>query len=168
MKIRLLGAALASLFVMASAQAEIFDPGYSFTYYFTTLSSYQTTATIPERGLFLSPDYTPLTATIKWEIFDSLSSAAPVYSGIWTPGNIGWAPLYDQTWLDGEGSFRITILSGSQLIQGYDIYLVQPDPVGPTSTVYYASIPVPEPGTLALFGAGLGGLVILCRRWHIA
>lgn len=170
MKIKSLAAAIALLFATASTQAQIFDTGYTFTYYFPTLPSYQAMFIIPETGFFLSPDYMPVTATIRWEIFDSLPSGTPVHSGIWTPGNIPWAPLFDQTWLDGEGSFRITILSGSQLIQGYHIYVARFDTGTQMYTVYDAPIPpgpVPEPATLALLTGGLAVLVVLYRRARI-
>ncbi len=101
------------------------------------------------------------------EIFDSLPSGVPVHSGIWQPGGIGWAYFQD-TWLDGEGSFRITVLSGSQLIQSYSIYV--PEPLGNGDfRIWYATIPapVPEPATLALLPLGIAFVGFVARRARI-
>jgi PEP-CTERM motif len=164
MKAKLLAFGFALLCGVTSARAQVFDAGYTFTYYFPTLPSSQQTAIIPETGFFLSPYFQDVTATVQWEIFDSLPSGVPVHSGIWTPGNPAYAPLFDQTWLDGEGSFRITILSGSQLIDNYFIYVARPEAVG--FTVFSATVPatVPEPSIAALLALGLSAFARFAVR----
>ncbi len=167
MKMKAVAAAIALLFAAATGKAQVFDAGYTFTYYFPTLPSDIQPVYIPETGLFLNPIYMSLTATIRWEIFDSLPSGVPVHSGIWQPGNIGWAAFAD-TWLDGEGSFRITILSGSQLIQSYAIYVPEPLPTGGFriwSDLIPAPVPEPAPLTLVLLGIAFVGFV--ARRARI-
>lgn len=159
-----MGVAIALLFTATTGKAQIFDAGYTFTYYFPTLPSYFDVGYIPETGFFLGPEFTPLTATIKWEIFDSLPSGVPVHSGIWQPGNLGWA-LFQDTWLDGEGSFRITVLSGSQLIQDYFVYMPVSLPTG-GFRIWSAVIPapVPEPAAIALLSVGLVFIALVLRR----
>lgn len=167
MKRMAIAAATALLFAAATCEAQVFDAGYTFTYYFPTLPSYFSTGYIPETGLFTNPAYTPLTATIRWEIFHSLPNGVPLHSGIWHPGDLGWA-LFLDTWLDGEGSFRITVLSGSQLIQSYYVYIPESLPTGGVriwSDVIPA--PVPEPATPVLISLGLALIAFVVRRAHI-
>ncbi len=160
MKMISLGAVAAFVLMSPMTEGQVFDAGYTFTYHFDMLPSFQTMVIIPETGLSLEPLNVPVTATIAWEIFDSLATGVPVHSGIWHPGDVPYAGLFDQTWLDGEGTFRITILSGSQLIQGFDIYVARYDAGTRMYTVYSDFIqpaPVPEPASyaLAVFGAGI-------------
>jgi hypothetical protein len=163
MKIKLLAAAV-TLLSTSTLPAQVFDAGYTFTSYFDTLPTWQPGELIPENSWSLN-GFQALTATIAWEIFDSLSSGAPVISGVWHPGNFGYVILPAQTWQDGEGSFRVTILSGSQVISGFGIYvhIFGSDP----ATVYSASIipaPVPEPGAFVFLALGLASAGLWLRR----
>ena len=166
MKSKIIAAAVALLCATPAAHAQVFNAGYTFTYYFPALPSYQTPSPPIDTGLFVTQSYQSVTATIKWEIFDSLPAGAPVHAGIWNPGDVGWASFND-TWLDGEGSFRISILSGSQFIQNYFVSVHSFDTPGSGHTVYSAVIPaapVPEPVTIALFAGGFAALCVFRRR----
>src|SRR3954452_17362424 len=104
MKTKLLVIWLALLCLSASARAQVFDAGYTFTYYFTSLPTFHAPIAELETGLFLLPGFQNVTATIQWEIFDSLPAGVPAHSGILKPGDGAYIGLFDQTWLDGAGS----------------------------------------------------------------
>ena len=165
---RLFAAVLASISIVTTLRAEVFNAGYTFTYHFDKLSSFQANAIIPENFLLLDSGAIHPTATISWEIFDSLPTGAPVASGIWDPGELGVALVPSPVWQDGEGSFRITILSGSQNINAFDIYVAHHDS-SRLYTVYSGSIQptsVPEPATFVLLAIG-SAFLVLWRRARV-
>jgi hypothetical protein len=154
---------LAALVLSSPAYGDEFQPGFVFTYHFETLPL---TASGQQIGLPGSYLYLTLplgvTSTLSYEIFSGLPIGAPVSSGIWTPGDIPWAGVQTATWLDLEGSFRFTVLSGSQLIDAANIHFQVSTPNGfDIYTLTVAPPPVPEPASSTL--VALASVVI--ARW---
>ncbi len=160
MKTKLLATALA-LFIAAVAHAQTFGAGYTFTYYFSSLTlSYPQTSVY--QNFFSLNSFggsgTPATSTVQWELFDSSPVGTPVAAGVWQPGQNAVAFTPNGLWQDGEGAFRITILSGSQQIDNFFIHVFAPfDPVAGSTPLLFATVqpaPVPEPSTFAFLVFG--------------
>src|SRR4029077_944257 len=165
MKTNLFLAAMTALMRNTTARADVFPAGYTFTYHFDSLP-----ITMPPVILtadFLALDAgngVPITSVISWEMFESLPVGTPVASGLWSPGSIPLADITRPTWQDGEGSFRISIISGSQSINGVFIYL---SVLAQPGSVYQLTVvppPVPEPTTLPLLYAASS--VVALVSWH--
>jgi hypothetical protein len=162
-------AALTVLLMNTSANADVFPEGYTFTYHFDTLPLFQSFGVLPGNYLFVDTGSPFLTSTISWEIFDGLPSGAPVASGIWSGNDATTAGIPGQTWQDAEGSFRISVLSGSQEIDHFSIYVVHEYLGGNLFSVYELTVlpsPVPEPGTSSLILVGLSGVALWALRYR--
>jgi hypothetical protein len=145
---------LAALVLGSSAFGDEFQAGYVFTYHFDTLpltASGQQIA-LPGSYFYLALPF-GLTSTISYELFSGLPIGTPVSSGIWMPGNPSF-PAYagiPPTWQDFEGSFRVTVLSGSQQIDSANVYLRVDTPNGfDIYTLAVTTPPVPEPASSSL------------------
>jgi hypothetical protein len=140
--------AITALLLNTSANADVFPEGYTFTYHFDTLPLFQSFGVLPGNYLFVSTGSPALTSTISWEIFDGLPTGTPVASGIWSGYDATSAGIPVPTWQDAEGSFRISVLSGSQEIDHFSIYVVHEYLGGGLFNVYGLTVPpvpVPEP-----------------------
>jgi hypothetical protein len=156
---------VAALALSASAYADVFPAGYTFTYHFNALPLIPEPIIITAEFLTVGTGGTapPLTSTLSWEMFEGLPSGSPVASGTWSGSDIPLAGIPHGTWQDGEGSFRISVVSGSQLISDVSIYLPQfgGPSGGYTGYVYEITVipaPVPEPATVAFITVGLAFL----------
>lgn len=87
-----------------------------------------------------------------WGIFDPASLSS--LSGASLAG----------AWSDISGAFNQVQLAGYNQPSDYsNVYIYTPDPDG-TSQEFLSVRPVPEPGTLSLFGLGLAAIVWITRR----
>jgi PEP-CTERM motif len=164
---RIVVAAITALLLKTSANADVFPEGYTFTYHFDTLQLVQSFGVLPGNYLFVGIGTPPLTSTISWEIFDGLPSGAPVAAGTWWGYDATSAGIPVPTWQDAEGSFRISVLSGSQEIDHFSIYVVHEYLGGNIFSVYELTVlpsPVPEPGTSSLILIGLSGVALWALR----
>lgn len=166
MKFKLSFIAITALALSASARADVFSAGYTFTYHFDTLPAVHEDIILTASFLDLNiGGIAPLTSVMSWEMFEGLPIGIPVASGTWSGFDVPLAVIPPSTWLDAEGSFQISVLSGSQLINSVSIYL----PGAPQGDVYELTVippPVPEPGSSSLLCVGMAGtaLRLLYRR----
>lgn len=115
----------------------------------------------------ISWDFFPtvdLTSVLSWEFFEGLPVGAPSASGTWSGFDITLASLPIGLWQDGEGSFRISVLSGSQNINSVLIYSSVAAQPGSVYQLTVVPAPVPEPTTSVLLYFGLAGVALWARR----
>ncbi len=101
-------------------------------------------------------------------MFESSTAEAPIYSGTLdsVPPNI-LSSQVDNAWQDVQGAIRFTMLSGSAVVESITLETTLS---GPSLSSYEVRsdtfVPIPEPGTFALFGGGLvfGALMLRRRR----
>ena len=158
MKIKFLACGLVLIVLASVARAQVFNEGENFTYYFASLPLTYPPAIQLADYLAVNTGSGPLTSVMRWEIFDSLPSGVAVASGIWSGAYASLAGIPVGTWQDEEGSFRISVLSGSQLINSATIYLSSAAPTGGVYrlTVIPAAVPEPSAFVLLLVGSGVG------------
>ncbi len=170
MRLGLLVAFLSALIgIPPLARGDVFPAGYTFTYHFDSLPLvFEPTIQTAE---YLSVDtggVRPLTSTLSWEMFEGLPIGTPVASGTWSGFDTTLAGIPHGTWQDGEGSFRISVVSGAQLINDVTIYLPQFRPSGGyTGYVYELTVTpsaIPEPAAPSLIFFSL--LAMTFSAWH--
>lgn len=164
MKKKLFLIAITALAINATTRADVFPEGYTFTYHFDTLPAIYEPIILTASFMSINVGGVyPITSVMSWEMFEGLPGGTPVASGIWSPDNFHLAGIPYPTWQDAEGSFRISVLSGSQLINSVSIYL----PGAPQGYVYELTVvppPVPEPTTFSLLYIGLAVTALI--SWH--
>jgi hypothetical protein len=171
MKSKLVLVALAALAFSPFARADVFPAGYTFTYHFDALPLIPEPVIITAEFLAVDTGGTapPLTSTLSWEMFEGLPIGLPVASGTWSGFDIPLAGIPHGTWQDGEGSFRISVLSGTQVITNVSIYLPQfGGPTGGyTGYVYELTVAppaVPEPASSSLICLCFLAVTLWCRH----
>ena len=109
--------------------------------------------------------------SVGYELFEGQPVGSPVVSGTFLAGNphLTFGANAVNLWQDLEGSFRITILSGSQEIDHISFTKYFPDAGTPGSFDVYSGsvvpVVVPEPGTFWLLaGASMVTGIWLKRR----
>lgn len=107
---------------------------------------------------------------MRVEMFENSLGGTPVYSGDWNiaPGHAISVP---GAWQDLQGGIRLTMLSGSVVLDSFDIAALVPF-IGPGGTQRYAVyastvVPVPEPAILGLVAASIPAWY-LARRFNKA
>jgi len=167
MKTMLLFVAFCAAFVsMASAQLQL-NSGESFSYSFSNLPK---TGSVPvfgsnpggtmqvtvNNGSFQSGDQ------LKLEMFESVFTDPAICSAI-----MNSAPPYttsctsDFAWQDQQGAIRLTMQSGSAIIDSITVKAIVSGPSLSSYDVYSVTFtPVPEPGVLSLIACGIGLLVL--------
>jgi hypothetical protein len=171
MKIKLILIVAAALAFSTFARADLFPAGYTFTYHFDALPLIPEPVIITAEALTIGTGGTapPLTSTLSWEMFEGLPIGLPVASGTWSGFDIPLAGIPHGTWQDGEGSFRISVLSGAQVISDVSIYL--PQFGGPSGgyTGYVYELTVTPPAVPESTSSSLICLALLAAalcRWY--
>jgi len=165
--ITLVGLVLASL--PARSQL-LFNAGDTYTYEFSTLpffgqSSSQVGLT-PSGQFTFQFDYNTYGDGDRLfiEIFEGPLGEQSIAAGVFElPNFIPNIPLGPNAWADHEGSVRLTMLSGSVILER--IIVQRNDAAGPGLVDVYQSsvVPVPEPGIATLLTAGL---VLIGLMWR--
>jgi len=148
----------------ASVSGQGFIPGDIVTHHFNMGSLTPTGQSFLSESYLRLDGFTPLGGgmSVSYEIFEGLPTGAPVTAG--TFGGAPYLTLPLGTWADREGSFRLTVTGGPVDFSGVAIHIAVPTTPNPFPyNVYEFTIPVPEPGSVALLFLGLV-TAVLSRR----
>jgi hypothetical protein len=162
-KLALLLASIFSTAVGTNAQLTM-NSGDSYVYHFDSLQYMGTAIVPPAAGYFnLLFDVSTVNSgdSLRMELFEGLTTEAPVAERTITPGSDVPFLQSDTAWTDHEGTIRLTALGGSFTINQIDIIRKDNAPNG--IDIYQVTFaPVPEPSTIAL--GAIGAAALLFRR----
>jgi PEP-CTERM motif len=146
--------------------------GESYSYEFSTVPFTQAGTMLSQRGVGIfyltSTDLDPA-SQVKVEMFEGRLGEILLETHVANTENGVWVGV-PGAWQDLEGSMRLTVLTGAVDLTGIGVVVVAggPGPLFDSNLYGYNQIiPVPEPSTWSLFGAGLlavGTWTMLRRR----